>query len=116
MPEVVISKPSGGAGRAEYRIDRRQALPRHRIDDGDFCMIEDRRGKVHAPLGIFRQERKRRHECDDASGDEPPRPNTDLDAYLRLRCPAGQPSQQPYPGDRQAQRRQAHHAACGKSE
>src|SRR4029077_10540862 len=48
VPEIVVHEPSGSAGFTEDGIDRRQALPRHRIDDCDFRMIENRIGKIYA--------------------------------------------------------------------
>ena len=41
------------AGRAEDRIDRRQALPRHRVDDRDLGMIEDRIGEMNRAADNF---------------------------------------------------------------
>ena len=68
VPEVIIGQPPGrthGTERgAEHRIDRRQALPRHRVDDGDLGVIEYRVRKMHAGGGKFRNDRARRHQSE----------------------------------------------------
>src|SRR5438552_1689495 len=56
VPEVIINEASRGAGGArfaEHRIDRRQPLPRHSVDERDLGMIENRRGEMHAVLRMF---------------------------------------------------------------
>ena len=51
MPEIIIKESAMRAGGAKNRIDRRQALPRHGVDDRDLGMIENRVGEVNRVTG-----------------------------------------------------------------
>ena len=59
MPEIVVGEAARRTEFAKYRIDRRHAEPRHRVDDRDLGMIEDRVRELHRVAVIFRQDRGR---------------------------------------------------------
>ena len=56
MPEIIVGEVARRAEFAEHRVDRRQAEPRHRIDNRDLGMIEDRIGELHGVAGKFGQD------------------------------------------------------------
>jgi hypothetical protein len=56
MPQIIVGQAAQGVGFAKHGINRRQTKPRDRIDQRDFCMIEDRIGEPDGAAGRLRQD------------------------------------------------------------
>ena len=78
MPEVVVDEPIRRADLTEHRIDRRQAEPRHRVDERGLGVVEHRIGELHRIAGKFRQDGHGRHEREDRRSDQCPLRNSQV--------------------------------------
>ena len=73
VPQIVVDQPARPAVGAENRVHRRQPGSRHRIDDRDLGMIENRIGEVDRARGEFRDDRHGGRQRQEGCGSERPR-------------------------------------------